>query len=583
MTLFAATTAFFVFIFVVIGNYAGRRVKTLEDYYVAGRRAPTFLIIGTLVASNMSTTVFMGEAGFTYAGQLGPYLLLPGLPVTGYVFGALFFGTYLRRSKATTVAAFFGERFASPEVQRIAGWTVILGLGGYLLVVTQGAALLLSDLTGVSYAEGVLIAWLSYSTFTLYAGSKGVVITDTLMFLLFTAASFFVVAHLVESFGGISQTIQDLTRQDVKPDLMSWHGIIGEGTPWPTALDFLIWFVLIDLSWSLVYAVSPWQSSRHLMAKSEHVVLRASIYTVLVVIFLQIAIYGAGGFVNVANPNIENEETVLIWAAMHLVPSYLGAILVAGIVCAALSSASTFLSLVGFSVSKDLGIQNTAESLGRTRTAMALISLVVLGLSLFLPHNLFWITLFIGTVFASSWGPVGLMSIWSRSITARGARWGMLAGLLANIVPAALDYIGLIDLPSYMEPVLLGIMASLLFARLGSRGDVVSEQERDYRTQLHQTPPVDIDRRATRITLLAPMLLIAYGCVMPFLLLHFYVEPYQLGAGIIGLGESIDWRHAEPWFVIGPLLIHVPLGVIAWRVIRRRYSPSASMVTASHA
>ena len=583
MTLFAATTAFFVFIFVVIGSYAGRRVKTLEDYYVAGRRAPTFLIIGTLVASNMSTTVFMGEAGFTYAGQLGPYLLLPGLPVTGYVFGALFFGTYLRRSRATTVAAFFGERFASPEVQRIAGWTVILGLGGYLLVVTQGAALLLSDLAGVSYTEGVLIAWLSYSTFTLYAGSKGVVITDTLMFLLFTGASFFFVMHLVEGFGGISQTIQDLTRQDVKPDLTSWHGIIGDGTPWPTALDFLIWFVLIDLSWSLVYAVSPWQSSRHLMAKSEHVVLRASIYTVLVVIFLQIAIYGAGGFVNLANPDIENEETVLIWAAMNLVPSYLGAILVAGIVCAALSSASTFLSLVGFSVSKDLGIQNTAESLGRTRTAMALISLVVLGLSLFLPHNLFWITLFIGTVFASSWGPVGLMSIWSRSITARGARWGMLAGLLANIVPAALDYIGLIDLPSYMEPVLLGIMASVLFARLGSAGDVVSEAERDYRTQLHQTPPVDVDRRATRITLLAPMLLIAYGCVMPFLLLHFYVEPYQLGAGIIKLGESIDWRHAEPWFVIGPLLIHVPLGVIAWRVIRRRYSPSASIAPARRA
>ena len=230
MTLFAYTIAFFVVIFVVIGSFAGRRVKTLEDYYVAGRRAPTFLIIGTLVASLMSTTVFMGEAGFTYAGQLGPYLLLPGLTVTGYVYGALFFGTFLRRSRATTVAAFFGERFASSEVQRIAGWTVILGLGGYLLVVTQGAALLLSDLTGVSYAQGVLIAWLSYSAFTLYAGSKGVVITDTLMFLLFTGASFFFVMHLVEGFGGISQTIQDLTRQDVKPGLMSWHGIIGDGT-----------------------------------------------------------------------------------------------------------------------------------------------------------------------------------------------------------------------------------------------------------------------------------------------------------------------------------------------------------------
>jgi len=90
------------------------------------------------------------------------------------------------------------------------------------------------------------------------------------------------------------------------------------------------------------------------MAKSEHVVLRASIYTVLVVIFLTIAIYGAGGFVNLANPSIENEETVLIWAATHLVPALLGAVLVAGIVCAALSSASTFLSLDWFSVSNDL-------------------------------------------------------------------------------------------------------------------------------------------------------------------------------------------------------------------------------------
>ena len=518
----------------------------------------------------------MGEAGFTYAGQLGPYLLLPGLTVIGYVYGALFFGTFLRRSRATTVAAFFGERFASPELQQIAGWTIILGLGGYLLVVTQGAALLLSDLTGISYEAGIAIAWLSYSMFTLYAGSKGVVITDTLMFLLFPGASLFVAIHLLEGFGGISQTIQDLTRLEEKPDLTSWHGTIGEGTAWSTAFDFLIWIVVIDLSWSLVYAVSPWQSSRHLMAKSEHVVLRASIYTVLVVIFLQLAIYGAGGFVNLANSSIENEETVLIWAATHLVPALLGAVLVAGIVCAALSSASTFLSLIGFSASNDLTVKTGATNLNRTRLAMASISAVVLVLSLFLPHDLFWITLFIGTVFASSWGPVGLMSIWSRSITARGARWGMIAGLLANIAPAALDYLGFIDLPSYLEPVLLGIVASIMFIYLGSRGDAITQRERDYLAFLHRTPAEDISQDATRITLVAPMLLIAYGCLMPFLLLHFYVEPYQIGAGVIAVGESIDWSGLEPWFVLGPLVIHVPLGVVAWRVIRKRYTPEAA-------
>ncbi|MDC1160981.1 sodium:solute symporter family protein, partial [Luminiphilus sp.] len=277
-----------------------------------------------------------------------------------------------------------------------------------------------------------------------------------------------------------------------------------------------------------------------------------------------------------ANPNIENEETVLIWAATHLVPALLGAVLVAGIVCAALSSASTFLSLIGFSASNDLTVKTSATNLNRTRLAMASISAVVLVLSLFLPHDLFWITLFIGTVFASSWGSVGLMSIWSRSITARGARWGMIAGLLANIAPAALDYLGFIDLPSYLEPVLLGIVASIMFTYLGSRGDAITQQERDYLAFLHRTPAEDISQDATRITLVAPMLLIAYGCLMPFLLLHFYVEPYQIGAGVIAVGESIDWSGLEPWFVLGPLVIHVPLGVVAWRVIRKRYTPEAA-------
>ena len=576
MNLFTITIAISVLIFIAVGNYAGRKVKNLDDYFVAGRQAPTLLIVGTLVASLMSTTVFMGEAGFTYEGQLGPYLLLPGITVTGYIYGALFFGTYLRRSKTTTVAAFFGERFADPGVQRIAGLTVIIGLGGYLLVVTQGAALLIAEITDISYVAAVAIAWLSYSIFTLYAGSRGVILSDTLMFLLFTGATLFFAGYLLDEFGGIQQAIEDLTRQDVKPGLTSWHGIIGEGTSWPTPIDFLIWFVVIDLSWSLVYAVSPWQSSRHLMAKSEHVVLRASIYTCVVVIFLQILIYGIGGFINLANPNIDPVETVLIWAATNIVPSFLGALLVAGIVAAALSSASTFLSLVGFSVSRDLMPTRQTTSLGVTRAAMGAVSVIVLVFSILIPPNVFWITIFIGTVFASSWGPVGLLSIWNKSITARGARWGMLSGLAGNIIPAGLNYLGLISLPSYFEPALLGIVAALIGVWMGSRGQSPSVSEVAYRTKLHTTPIEDLSVQETRITLLAPVLLVGYGLTMPWLLLHYYVRPYQTAAGFLHTGGALNWERLEPWFALGPAVLHIPLGILAWHVIRHRYTPRVS-------
>lgn len=575
MDIYTSTIAVSVIIFIAIGSYSGSRVRNIDDYYVAGRRAPTLLIVGTLVASVFSTSIFLGEAGFTYDGQMGPYLLLPGIAVTGYVYGALFFGTYLRRSRAATVADFFGQRFNSRRVQQAAGATIVLGLGGYLLVVTQGAALLLADLTVLSYRESILLAWFSYTGFTLYAGSRGVVITDTLMFLLFTVATVLFAGYLLDSFGGVASAIEELTRRDDKPDITAWHGTIGEGTFWPTSLDFLIWLVIIDLSWGIVYAVSPWQSSRHLMARDEHVVLRAAIYACLAVIFLQILIYGAGGLVNLANPAISPSETVLLWAARNLVPTFLGALLLAGIVAAALSSASTFLSLVGFSVSNDLLPKDRPSTLRATRLLMSLVALLVLALSFLVPANVFWIMLFIGTVFASSWGPIGFMSIWSRRITAAGAFWGIISGLLGNVIPAALDFFEVISLPSYLNPALLGIVVSLVTITVVSRLGCPSGRELAYREALHRTPAEDIDRRKARLTLLAPLALIGYGALMPLLLLEFYVRPYQRATSGLGAGETINWQQPEPWIALGPAALFIPLGSLAAWVIWRRYGAPA--------
>ena len=66
-----------ILIYVVVGNYAGRKVKGLEDYFVAGRAAPTVLIVGTLVASLMSTNTFLGDAAMSYEGYAGMWILAP--------------------------------------------------------------------------------------------------------------------------------------------------------------------------------------------------------------------------------------------------------------------------------------------------------------------------------------------------------------------------------------------------------------------------------------------------------------------------------------------------------------------------
>ena len=577
MDIYALGIAISVVIFIAVGIYAGRSVKKLDDYFVAGRRAPTLLIVGTLVASVFSTSLFLGEAGFTYDGQLGPYILMPGIAVIGYVYGAIFFGTFLRRSRAHTVADFFGQRFNSHRVQQAAGVTIIVGLGGYLLVVTQGAAILLTELTGLGYFQGIILAWLSYTLFTLYSGSKGVILTDTLMFLLFCVATVFFVFYIVDGMGGVSQAIEDLTQVESKPNIAAWHGTVGSGTEWPTAKDYLIWSLIMDMSWGFVYAVGPWQSSRHLMARDEHVVVRAAVYACFAVALMQVLVYGIGGLINLANPGISPSETVMIWAAKNLVPSFLGAMLLAGIMAAALSSASTFLSLIGFSVSNDIVVHKKQLTVNASRIAMLITGLVVLVLCFIFPPNVFWLMLFIGTVFASSWGPVGFMSIWSKTITADGAFWGIVTGFFGNVIPSLFDYIGFISLPSYLNPALIGASISLITIMYISKRGTVSAQEAQYREDLHRTPVVDCDLQKTKITMLAPAALVLYGCLMPLLLIKYYVTPYQTGVGQLLSNGSVDLTTGEAILAMLSAPVYVILGLIVAKVVWGRYSPTSKL------
>ena len=121
-----------ILVYLGVGWYAGRKVKHLDDYYVAGRNAPTFLIVGTLVASFLSTNAFMGEVGMAYLGHPTLLVILTCLNGVGYLVGALFFGRFIRRSRSLTAPEFFGQRFLSHRLQALAGLTIVIGLTGYL-------------------------------------------------------------------------------------------------------------------------------------------------------------------------------------------------------------------------------------------------------------------------------------------------------------------------------------------------------------------------------------------------------------------------------------------------------------------
>ncbi|MFC1690175.1 sodium:solute symporter family protein, partial [Pseudomonadota bacterium] len=229
------------------------------------------------------------------------------------------------------------------------------------------------------------------------------------------------------------------------------------------------------------------------------------------------------------------------------------------ILAAGLSSASTFLSLVGFSASNDILPQKTTDNLQRlkmSRRAMFVISLVALAIAYALPEGkLFWITYFAGTLFASSWGPVAFMSVWSNRITEAGAFWGIIVGLLGNLVTNSLALLNFVDLPVYLDPILVGVVLSYITVELVSLRGKVTDKERELLEQLHRVPESEIDAEKLARTLLWPKLLVAFGGVFSILMYFFYAMPYQRATGESATGE----------------ILLVVTGVLAWWGTSRSY------------
>ena len=494
----------------VIGHLAGRRVKGLDDYMVAGRNAPTFFILGTLVASYLSTSAFLGETGFAYQGYPFVMLIFAAVSTSGCLLGALVFGRYLRRSGARTVPEFFGKRFASRKVQVIAGLTTVFGLGAYLLGVMQGAGIMFSELTGMPYWVGLLLVWATYTGFILYSGSPGVMLTDTIMFVIFSLAAVGGSLYVIHDLGGWGGVIEGLLSQTDKPGITLWHGVIeGPEASFSSPGEALIWGLTLGLVWAAVLAASPWQSSRYLMARNEHVVMRSAMLTAVALAIFYALMMMTGAAINLYDPNLDPERS-MVWVALNVLPTWLGVVILTGVFAAGLSSCSTFLSIIGFSLSNDILPSSLDEkaAMRKSRTAVLTAGLTALLLALFQPPAVMAVVWFAATLFASSWGPVALMSIWSQRITAAGASWGLMVGFISNLVISLMVQAGWVSLPAYLHPVLLSTLLALVAIVLASSMTRVSQAEVDYRALLHEADAQALSRwvPGTRYIALCTML-----------------------------------------------------------------------------
>jgi len=204
--IYLASIVFYLFALVAVGVYKISSVKDSEDFMVAGRTLPWFVLVGTLLATWMGSGSLFSGAGLGYRNGLA------GLWSSGGAWLGIaliyFITKRIRNFGKVTVPDIFEARYGQTAavlatITTVVAYTTIVsyqfrGGGKVLSMVSDGL---------VSMETGIIITALFAISYTILAGMYSVVYTDVVNGILMTIGTITALGFLIFKVGGVSEII----------------------------------------------------------------------------------------------------------------------------------------------------------------------------------------------------------------------------------------------------------------------------------------------------------------------------------------------------------------------------------------
>src|SRR6187401_815393 len=179
------------FLFATIGLYAGigwmTRTTDVAEYYVAGRRVPSFFNRMATGARWMSAASFIGMAGTLFLAGFDGLAWVMGW-TGGYVLVALFLAPYLRKFGQFTIPDFLGARYGGNIVRSIGIFAAILCSFTYVVAQIYGVGLITSRFTGLAFEYGVFVGLAGILVCSFLGGMRAVTWTQVAQYIILIIA-----------------------------------------------------------------------------------------------------------------------------------------------------------------------------------------------------------------------------------------------------------------------------------------------------------------------------------------------------------------------------------------------------------
>jgi cation/acetate symporter len=171
----------YLFIFLSFGLYIvialWSKAGSTHDFYVAGGGVKPIVNGMATAADWMSAASFISMAGLiSFMGRDGTYYLMGW--TGGYVLLALLLAPYLRKFGKFTVPAFIGDRYYSQSARLAAVFCAIVVSFVYVCGQMQGAGIVFSRFLEVDITTGVIIGMAIVFFYAVLGGMKGITYTQ---------------------------------------------------------------------------------------------------------------------------------------------------------------------------------------------------------------------------------------------------------------------------------------------------------------------------------------------------------------------------------------------------------------------
>jgi SSS family solute:Na+ symporter len=199
--------AIYLFALVGVGVYKTKMVKNSEDFMVAGRVLPWYILVGTLLATWMGSGSLFSGAGLGYRN--GPAALWSSAGAWIGIALIYFIAKRIRNFGKITVPDIFEIRYG----RFAAILATIITVIAYITIVSyqfRGGGKVLAMVSDgmISLETGIIITAVFAISYTVLAGMFSVVYTDVVNGVLITFGVLTALVFMLINIGGISEMIE---------------------------------------------------------------------------------------------------------------------------------------------------------------------------------------------------------------------------------------------------------------------------------------------------------------------------------------------------------------------------------------